>query len=128
MGDHAIMRKNSVKSTRVNGEVQRALAEIIRGDIKDPRVNIMTSVTGVEVAPDLKSCKVWISVMGNEKEQADTVAGLKSAEGFIRSQLANKVNLRNTPELRFILDQSIAYGVTMSKLIDDINEGRINKQ
>ncbi len=116
------MRKNSMKSTRINGEVQRALAEIIRGDMKDPRIHLMTSVTGVEVAPDLKSCKAWISVLGDEQEQADTLAGLKSAEGFIRSQLAHKVNLRHTPELRFILDQSIAYGVAMSKLIDDVNK------
>lgn len=117
------MKKHSVKSTRVNGEVQRALAEIIRGDIKDPRIKVLTSVTAVEVAPDLKSCKAWISVLGEEKEQQDTMAGLRSAEGFIRSQLARKVNLRNTPEIQFIMDNSIAYGVSMSKLIDDVNKG-----
>lgn len=117
------MRKNSLKSTRINGEVQKALAEIIRSDSKDPRISGLTSVTAVEVAPDLKSCKAWISVLGNEKEQADTMAGLKSAEGFIRSQLAKKVNLRNTPEVQFIADQSIAYGVSMSRLIDEIKGG-----
>ncbi len=112
-----------MKNTRINGEVQKVLAEIIRGEIKDPRINILTSVVAVEVAPDLKSCKAWISVLGGEKEQADTLAGLKSAEGFIRSQLARKINLRNTPEIQFIMDQSIAYGVNMSKLIDEVNEG-----
>ncbi len=114
------MRKNSVKNTRINGEVQRVLAEIIRGGIKDPRVSPLTSVIAVEVAPDLKTCKAWISVYGDEKAQEDTLAGLKSAEGYIRNQLAREINLRNTPEIRFIVDQSIAYGVKMSKMIDDV--------
>lgn len=116
------MRKNSVKNTRINGEVQRVLAEIIRSEIKDPRIAPMTSVVSVEVAPDLKTCKAWISVLGDEKAQADTLAGLKSAEGYIRNQLARTVNLRNTPQITFIMDQSIAYGVNMSKLIDDVIE------
>lgn len=115
------MRKNSVKNTRVNGEVHRALAEIIRSEIKDPRINPMTSVVTVEVAPDLKTCKAWISVLGNEESQQNTIAGLKSAEGYIRNLLAKEINLRNTPEIKFILDQSIAYGVSMTKKIDDIN-------
>lgn len=115
------MRKNSVKNTRVNGEVHRVLAEIIRSEIKDPRIHPMTSVVTVEVAPDLKTCKAWISVLGDEEAQKDTLAGLKSAEGYIRSLLAKKINMRNTPEIKFILDQSIAYGVSMTKKIDDIN-------
>ena len=102
------MRKNSVKNTRVNGEVLRVLAEVIRSEIKDPRINPMTSVVAVEVAPDLKTCKAWISVLGNEESQKDTLAGLKSAEGYIRNQLAKKINLRNTPEIRFIIDQSLS--------------------
>ena len=116
------MRKNSVKNTRINGEVQRVLAEIIRGGIKDPRIAPMTSVVGVEVAPDLKTCKAWISVLGDEKAQTDTLEGLRSAEGYIRSQLARTINLRNTPQITFIMDQSIAYGVNMSKLIDEVVE------
>ena len=114
------MRKNSVKNTRINGEVQRVLAEIIRSGIKDPRIAPMTSVVAVEVAPDVKTCKAWISVLGDENAQADTLAGLKSAEGYIRSQLAKTINLRNTPQVTFILDQSIAYGVDMSKKIDEV--------
>lgn len=114
------MRKNSVKNTRINGEVQRVLAEIIRSGIKDPRIAPMTSVVAVEVAPDLKTCKAWISVLGDEKAQADTLAGLESAEGYIRSLLAKTINLRNTPQLTFILDQSIAYGVDMSRKIDEV--------
>lgn len=116
------MRKNSVKNTRINGEVQRVLAEIIRGGIKDPRIAPMTSVVSVEVAPDLKTCKAWISVLGDEKAQADTLEGLQSAEGYIRGQLARTINLRNTPQITFIMDQSIAYGVNMSKLIDEVME------
>lgn len=115
------MRKNSVKNTRVNEEVMRVLAEVIRSEIKDPRINPMTSVVAVEVAPDLKTCKAWISVLGNEESQKDTLAGLKSAEGYIRNQLARKINLRNTPEIRFIIDQSIEYGVNMSRMIDEVN-------
>lgn len=116
------MRKNSMKNTRINGEVQRVLAEVIRGEIKDPRISPLTSVVAVEVAPDLKTCKVWISVYGDESVQNDTLAGLRSAEGFIKNQLAKKINLRNTPEIRFFVDQSIAYGVKMSKLIDEVNK------
>ncbi len=116
------MRKNSVKNIRINGEVQRVLAEVIRSEIKDPRINPMTSVVAVEVAPDLKTCKAWISVLGDEASQEDTIVGLKSAEGYIRSLLAKKINLRNTPEIKFILDQSIAYGVAMSKKIDDLTK------
>lgn len=115
------MRKNSVKNTRVNNEVLRVLAEIIRAEIKDPRINPMTSVVAVEVSPDLKNCKAWISVLGDEASQADTLAGLKSAEGYIRNRLAKTVNLRNTPEIKFIMDQSIAYGVNMSRKIDEVN-------
>ena len=117
------MRKNSIKNTRINGEVQRELSNIIHNEIKDPRIHPMTSVVTVEVAPDLKTCKAYISVLGDEKAQQDTIAGLKSAEGYIRRELAHTVNLRNTPEIRFILDQSIEYGVRMSRLIDEVNAG-----
>ena len=116
------MRKNSIKNTRINGEVQRELSNIIRGEIKDPRINPLTSVVAVEVAPDLKTCKAYISVLGDEESQAKTLAGLKSAEGFIRSKLAKTVNLRNTPEIRFVLDQSIEYGLKMSKMIDEVTK------
>ena len=116
------MRKNSIKNTRINGEVLKELSNIIRGEIKDPRIHPMTSVVAVEVAPDLKSCKAYISVLGDEAAQKDTLAGLKSAEGYIRTKLAHTVNLRNTPQIRFILDQSIEYGVNTSKLINDVNK------
>ena len=106
----------------MNTEVMHELSNILRGGIKDPRVAEFTSVVAVEVAPDLKTCKAYISVLGDEKAQADTIRGLQSAEGYIRRELAHSLNLRNTPEIRFVLDQSIEYGVAMSKKIDDITK------
>ncbi len=114
------MRKNSVKNRKINDEVRRVLAQIISGGIKDPRVSPMTSVLAVEVAPDLKTCKVWVSVYGDDQKKKDTMEGLNSASGFIRGELARRVNLRNTPQLQFILDDSIAYGVEMSRRIDEV--------
>ena len=113
------MRKNSVKNRRINDEVQKALAAIVR-EVKDPRISRLTSITGTEVAPDLKTCKVFVSVYGNEEAGAKTMEGLHSAARFIRGELARKVNLRNTPELTFVLDDSIAYGVAMSHRIDEV--------
>ena len=114
------MRKNSVKNRKINDEVRRVLAQIISGGIKDPRISPMTSVLAVEVAPDLKTCKVWVSVYGDDRKKQETMEGLNSASGFIRGELARRVNLRNTPQLRFILDDSIAYGVEMSRRIDEV--------
>ena len=121
------MRKNIIKNTRVNTEVLRELSNILRGGIKDPRVAPWTSVVAVEVAPDLKTCKAYVSVLGDEKAQADTIAGLKSAEGYIRRELAHRLNMRNTPEIRFILDQSIEYGVNMSRKIADVTKAMDQK-
>jgi ribosome-binding factor A len=122
------MRKNSIKNTRVSSEVQRELSVIIRQEIKDPRIHMMTSVTDAIVAPDLKTCKVFISVLGDEQEKADTIAGLKRAEGYIRKKLALTLNLRNTPTLTFLLDNSIEYGANMSKKIDEIKREEQQKE
>lgn len=116
------MRKNSVKNVRVNSEVMRVLAGIIR-ELKDPRVGMLTSVVDVQVSPDLKTAKVWISAFGDEEEQSRCLEGIKSAEGYIRNQLARELNLRNTPQLTFIMDDSIAYGVNMSKKIREVIGG-----
>lgn len=114
------MRKNSIKNTRINGEVQKELSRIISREIKDPRIHSMTSVVSVEVTPDLKQCKAYISVLGDEEAKKETLAGLNSAVGFVRKELARSINLRNTPEIKFIMDDSIGYGVLMSKKIDEI--------
>ena len=116
------MRKNSIKNTRINMEVQKELSQIISLEIKDPRIHPMTTVVAVEVTPDLKFCKAYISILGDEEAGKATIEGLKSAEGYIRRELARRVNLRNTPEIKFILDQSIEYGVNMSRLIDEVTK------
>ena len=114
------MKKNSIKNTRINAEVQKELANLIRSEIKDPRVGQMTCVTDVEVAPDLKTCKIWVSVLGNDEDRQQTMEGLQSASGYIRSTLARTINLRNTPQLRFIMDDSIEYAIDMTKKIDEV--------
>ena len=111
----------------MNTEVQRELSEIIRRGLKDPRVAPWTSVVAVEVAPDLKTSKAYISVLGNDEEKEETMKGLNSAVGYIRRELAHSINLRNTPEITFILDDSIEYGVNMSKKIDELNHGSENE-
>ena len=116
------MRKNSVKNIRINESVKEELSNIIRNEVKDPRIAPVVSVTEAIVATDLKNCKVMISVLGDEKAKEDTMEGLKSSSGFIRHMLAVNLNLRNTPELHFKLDESIEYGVEMSKRIDEIME------
>ncbi|MBQ7613888.1 MAG: 30S ribosome-binding factor RbfA [Butyrivibrio sp.] len=121
------MRKNSNKNRRINGEVQKVISEALRYS-KDPRISPFTSVMDVEVAPDLKTCKVWVTVMGDEEDRVRTQEGLKSASGYIRSTLAKELNMRYTPEIRFIMDDSIEYAINMSKKIDEItakdNEAR----
>ena len=103
-------------------EVQRELSEIIRTQIKDPRIHPMTTVVAVDVTPDLKYCKAYVSVLGDEEAAKATLQGLKSAVGYVRRELARRVNLRNTPEITFVLDQSIEYGVHMSHLIDEVTK------
>lgn len=115
------MRKNSVKNTRINAEVQKELSRIISREIKDPRIAPMTTVADVRVAPDLKTAKAYISVLGDQEARENTLAGLTSAHGYIKRELARSINLRNTPDIRFIMDQSIEYGVNMSRKIDEIN-------
>jgi len=122
------MRKNSIKNTRVNHEVQRELSNILRGGVKDPRVALMTSVVGVEVSPDLKTCKAYISVLGDDKAQTDTILGLQSGEGFIRRELARTLNMRNTPEIHFVIDQSIEYGVKMTNKINELTKDLVDEE
>jgi len=116
------LRKNSVKNIRINESVKEELSNIIRNEVKDPRIAPVVSVTEAIVATDLKNCKVMISVLGDEKAKEDTMEGLRSSSGFIRHMLAVNLNLRNTPELHFKLDESIEYGVEMSKRIDEVME------
>ena len=114
------MKKGSIKNNRINNEVMRELGVIIR-ELKDPRIAIMTSVIDVEVATDLKTAKVFISVLGDQQSKEETIEGLNSAKGFIRRELAHTINLRNTPDLEFILDESIEKGMEMARKIEELN-------
>ena len=114
------MKKHSVKNERINAEMQRELSRILREEVKDPRIPVMISVTAAQVAPDLKTCKAWISVLGSEADRRHTQEGLQSAASFIRRELAHTLNMRSTPEITFIMDQSIEYGVNMSHRIDEV--------
>ena len=116
------MKRNSFKRESVNAAVQRALSSILREDVKDPRIPLLISVTRVNVAPDLKTCKAYISVLGDEAVKEDCRAALKSAAGFIRHELAVRLNMRLTPEITYIMDDSIEYGVEMSYKIDEVME------
>ncbi|MBR5969456.1 MAG: 30S ribosome-binding factor RbfA [Lachnospiraceae bacterium] len=115
------MRRGSIKNNRINGEVMRVIAEAIRQS-KDPRIAPLTSVTDVQVAADLKTCKVWISVLGNEEETDRTMEGLRHASGYVRSVIAEKLNMRRTPELTFLQDDSAAYAIEITKKIDRVIE------
>ncbi|MCL2704181.1 MAG: 30S ribosome-binding factor RbfA [Defluviitaleaceae bacterium] len=110
--------KNNKRQMRLNDQVKRELAEIIRSGLRDPRIGTVTSVTRAEVTPDLKYCKIYISILGDDK--AGVMDGLTSASGYIRKLLAERVNLRQTPELRFIHDDAIEHGLRISRLIDEV--------
>lgn len=116
------MRKGSTKNNRINEDVQRVISMILREDVKDPRISPIVSVTEAIVAPDLKTAKIFISVLGSDEDGERTMEGIKSSAGYIRHQLATRLNLRNTPQLDFILDKSISYGVGMSHKIDEVME------
>lgn len=108
--------------TRINDELQKELSNIIRMDVKDPRICTMTSVLRVETTQDLKFCKVYISVLGNDEDKENVMKGLKNASGFIRHLIAERINLRITPQLIFKLDDSVEYAVRMNKLIDEVTK------
>lgn len=115
------MRKDSIKYIRINEEIQKELGILIQQEVKDPRIDPLASVSRVEVTTDLKTAKVYITVLDEDKKEA-TMKGLKNASSFLRSQLAKTVNLRNTPELFFYLDESYEKGLYMSKLIDEVTK------
>jgi len=114
------MKKNSNRIVRINEEIKHELSSIIRGGIKDPRVDTLISIVYVDTTPYLKYCTVFFSTLGNESKHLETLEGLKNSAGYIRHELARRVNLRNTPEIKFVMDRSIEYGVNMSKLIDEV--------
>ena len=114
------MPENQARLGRIEEEYRKELSQIIGYELKNPNVTGLISVTKVKVSNDLKYARVYVSIL-NAKNLKDTLAGLKKSSGFIRSELAKRVNLRNTPELKFILDNSLEYGFKISKIIDDIS-------
>lgn len=114
------MKKGNNRITRINEELRQELSSILRSGVKDPRISPLTSVLRAEITPDFKHCKIYISVLGDTEVQKNTEEGLKSSSGFIKGELAHRVNLRQTPDLHFVMDHSIEYGVHMSKIIDDV--------
>lgn len=103
--------------------MHRELSQIIRDGLKDPRVSPMTSVVDVEVTPDLQFCKVYISTLGGAEVMEKTIEGLRAASGYLRRELAARVNLRHTPQLQFVADNSMEYGARMEELINQISKG-----
>ncbi len=114
--------KTNNRMIRINDEIKKEISEIIRSELKDPRVGVITSVLKVETTSDLKYCKIFISILGDDQKKTETMEVLKNASGFIRKRIAENINLRNTPELKFVLDDSLEYSIKISKIIDDINK------
>lgn len=114
--------KSNPRISRINDEILKELSQIIRGELKDPRIGSMTSVVRVETTPDLKYCKVYVSVLGNDEEKENVMKGLKNASGFIRRQIAQRINLRYTPEFTFKLDESAEYAIHMEQLLSQISK------
>lgn len=106
---------------RINEEVKREISVIIRDEIKDPRMTAMVSITSVKVSKDLRYAKVFVSIFSkNEEEKNETFAALKSASGYIRREVGQRINLRNTPQIIFELDDSISYSMRIEELIDKV--------
>lgn len=107
------------RGSRLAGEMKKEIAEIIRNELKDPRLGFL-SITGVEVAADLSSAKVYFSHLGDEASLADSEKALASGAGFIRRQLAHRLNTRTVPELTFLPDHSIEYGMKINKILAEV--------
>jgi len=106
---------------RINEEVKKEASSIIR-ELKDPRISSMTSIIAVDVAKDMRVCKIFVSVLGDEKVQTDTVNGLRSAAGFVRKEIGHRLDLRYTPEVEFVLDHSIEHGAHINRILRGISE------
>lgn len=114
--------KSNPRINRINDEIKKELSEIIRSEIKDPRVSFMTSILKVNTTNDLKHCKVFISVLGDQKQKTDALNGLKNSAGFIRKQIATKINLRCTPEFHFFFDDSLEYSDKINRILNQIKD------
>ena len=116
------MRKNSTKNRIVSQEVRRELSRLILDGVKDPRIAPLTTVTDTTVAPDLKTAKVYVSVYGDAEVKKNTMEGLKNAASYLRSMLAKNLNMRLTPQLFFVLDDSLDYAMKIDAMIDSLHK------
>ena len=116
------MKKNSIKNTRINAEVQKELANLIRSEIKDPRVSKLLSIVKVDVSGDLSYATVYVSAIEGFETTVTSVKALKGAAGFLRRELGARLSLRKVPELRFVADDSIEQSANISKIIDSFKE------
>ena len=105
---------------RINDEIARVAAEIIRSELSDPRIGTIVSVLKADTTTDLKHCKIFVSVLGDEEKQQATMEALSRATGFVRKRIADIVDLRQTPEIKFVFDDSIEHGIRMRKLIESV--------
>jgi len=107
---------------RVSDEILRRLTELMQTELKDPRVSFMSSITRVQMSPDLRYAKVYVSVMGAPEEQTASIAALRHASGYLRRELGADLRLRHTPELQFVLDHSIEEGDRVLRVIREVEE------
>ena len=109
----------TARSARIADQIQRELAELIRMELRDPRVGKLVTLTGVELSRDQSHAKVFFTVLGAQSQQDEALQGLARAAGFLRSELAHRLSTRTVPELHFAYDESIERGVRLSRLIDE---------
>ena len=113
------MQKNSNRFNRVEEEMKKEISNIISNKLKNPDITGLISVTKVKVTTDLKYARIYVSIL-NAKNTKGTLRGLKQSAGFVRSDLAKSINLRNTPEIIFELDDSMEYGAKIDSILKDI--------
>lgn len=113
--------KTNNRMIRINDEIKKEVSEILRSDLKDPRILSLISVLKAETTTDLKYCKIYVSILGGDEQIKTTMNVLKGAKGYVRSLLAERINLRLTPEITFIYDDSLVYGMHISKILNDLN-------
>ena len=113
---------NDKRINRISEEVKKVVSELLFREIKDPRISGLPSVNRVIVTKDLNTAKIYISVLGNEEEKANTIKGLENAKGFIRNEIGKRISLRHVPEPVFYLDNSIEEALYMTQLIEKVNK------
>ncbi len=111
--------KNNNRLGRIDEELKKEISNIINYELNNPKITGMISVTRTKITPDLKYAKVYVSIL-NSKNLKDTLANLKKSSGFIRTEIAKRINLRITPELIFVLDDSMEYGAKIDKILKEI--------